>query len=48
MSWGGEVGFENAQHPGIFCSLRAALDQCGEGERIGRILNPLKGHGGGR
>ncbi len=43
VSWGGEVGFVSAQHPGIFVPSVKHWINVEKGEQIGRILNPLKG-----
>ena len=43
VSTDGEVGFVNADHPGIFVPDVAHLDMVKEGQVIGKILNPLLG-----
>lgn len=43
VSTDGEVGFVNADYPGIFVPTVAHLDTVKEGQIIGRILNPLMG-----
>lgn len=43
VSTDGEVGFVNADKPGIFVPEVAHLDTVKEGQIIGRILNPLLG-----